>query len=203
MSNDTVTEKLVKALQRLTDAANSAAWTYNISLMDESIAEANEALALVENARSSLTIANAEIEKLREERDQYADMCTRFSRERSPDGMEELAADRDRHFERANTAESQVEKFKARIEELLAGDLAALEETNALKLSLNDHINRVAELEAGLEPFAAVADEYDDREDDHFEVWKDAGPVRVIRSTFELRKYRLARALLQKDKNHG
>lgn len=53
-----------------------------------------------------------------------------------------------------------------------------------------------AGMREALAPFAAVADEYDDRESDDFEVWKDAGPVRTIRATFKLGMYRKARAAL-------
>jgi hypothetical protein len=63
--------------------------------------------------------------------------------------------------------------------------------------SVADMAAEIARLREALEPFAAVADEYDDGEDDHFEVWVDAGPERTIRSTFELRKYRRARAALK------
>lgn len=44
-----------------------------------------------------------------------------------------------------------------------------------------------------LKPFADVADEYHDSEDDHLEVWMDAGPQRLIRASFELGMYRKAR----------
>lgn len=47
-----------------------------------------------------------------------------------------------------------------------------------------------------LEPFAAIADEYDEREDDEFEVWRDAGPEKSIRASFKLALYRAARAAL-------
>lgn len=47
-----------------------------------------------------------------------------------------------------------------------------------------------------LKPFAAVADEYDEGEDDAYEVWQDAGPVRLIRASFRLGLYRMARAAL-------
>jgi hypothetical protein len=58
-----------------------------------------------------------------------------------------------------------------------------------------------------LKPFAAVADEYDEGEDDTFEVWQDAGPQRLIRASFALRNYRRARDLYQKlaklENQHG
>lgn len=44
-----------------------------------------------------------------------------------------------------------------------------------------------------LKPFADVADEYHDSDDDHHEVWMDAGPQRLIRASFELALYRKAR----------
>jgi len=53
-----------------------------------------------------------------------------------------------------------------------------------------------ARLMEALAPFAAVADEYDDGEDDSFEVWQDAGPIRNIRSTFYLKMFRRARSAL-------
>ncbi len=46
--------------------------------------------------------------------------------------------------------------------------------------------------------FASVADEYDDSEDDSFEVWQDAGPVRNIRQSFRLEHYRRARQALSR-----
>jgi hypothetical protein len=55
---------------------------------------------------------------------------------------------------------------------------------------------RVAELAEALEPFAEVADEYDDSDDDHHEVWIDAGPEKVIRAAFSLRNFRRARTAL-------
>jgi hypothetical protein len=58
----------------------------------------------------------------------------------------------------------------------------------------------IERLREGLKPFAEVADHYDDREDDDFEVWVDAGPERIIRASFVLRLYRRARsALIAKD----
>jgi len=51
-------------------------------------------------------------------------------------------------------------------------------------------------LREALEPFAKVADEYHDSEDDSFEVWQDAGPIRTIRASFKLENYRRARAAL-------
>ena len=56
----------------------------------------------------------------------------------------------------------------------------------------------VEALREALEPFAAVADEYDDREDDTFEVWMDAGPVMVrdIREALRLSAFRRARQAL-------
>jgi Rad3-related DNA helicase len=53
---------------------------------------------------------------------------------------------------------------------------------------------RVRELEAGLRPFATIADEYTDQEDDDFQVWKDFD---VLGATLPLRIFRRARALLQ------
>jgi hypothetical protein len=53
-----------------------------------------------------------------------------------------------------------------------------------------------ARLREALEPFAAVADEYDDSDDDHHEVWMDAGPQRLIRASFRLELYRRARQAL-------
>lgn len=49
-----------------------------------------------------------------------------------------------------------------------------------------------------LEPFAEAADEYDPREDDTFEVWKDAGPLKVngVGAAFKLGNLRAARARL-------
>ena len=52
-------------------------------------------------------------------------------------------------------------------------------------------------LREALEPFAKVADEYCDSEDDSFEVWQDAGPIRTIRASFRLENYRHARAALK------
>lgn len=49
-------------------------------------------------------------------------------------------------------------------------------------------------MEEALKPFADVADEYDDSDDDHHEVWVDAGPQRVIRGSFKLEHYRRARS---------
>lgn len=56
----------------------------------------------------------------------------------------------------------------------------------------------VEALREALEPFAAVANEYDDREDDTFEVWMDAGPVMVrdIREALRLSAFRRARQAL-------
>lgn len=52
-------------------------------------------------------------------------------------------------------------------------------------------------LREALEPFAKVADIYDDREDDEFEVWVDAGPVRMLEAgTFKLKHFRRARQAL-------
>lgn len=51
-----------------------------------------------------------------------------------------------------------------------------------------------------LKPFAAVADEYSDQEDDSFEVWIDAGPEKIINASFRLRMYRTARAALASQK---
>lgn len=55
----------------------------------------------------------------------------------------------------------------------------------------------VLRLRAALAPFAAVADEFDEREDDNHEVWIDAGPERLIREAFRLRMFRAARTSLQ------
>lgn len=56
--------------------------------------------------------------------------------------------------------------------------------------------DKLAEAVAALEPFAKVADEYHDSEDDSFEVWMDAGPQRLIRASFRLEYYRRARTAL-------
>lgn len=55
----------------------------------------------------------------------------------------------------------------------------------------------IAALREALEPFAAVANEYDDAEDDDFEVWRDAGPERAVRASFKLDNYRRARKALE------
>lgn len=47
-----------------------------------------------------------------------------------------------------------------------------------------------------LEPFAKVADEYDEAEDDDFEVWHDAFMNEILRASFKLGHYRKARDLL-------
>ena len=54
----------------------------------------------------------------------------------------------------------------------------------------------VEALVKALTPFAAVADEYDDREEDSYEVWRDAGPEQLIRESFRLELYRKARSAL-------
>lgn len=54
------------------------------------------------------------------------------------------------------------------------------------------------EVREALTFFASVADEYDDSEDDSFEVWQDAGPVRNIRQSFRLEHYRRARQALSR-----
>lgn len=46
------------------------------------------------------------------------------------------------------------------------------------------------------QPFADVADEYHDSDFDTHEVWIDAGPQALIRSSFELRKYRAVRSAI-------
>ena len=74
------------------------------------------------------------------------------------------------------------------------GIATGIEMTEARALVAEAEVRRK---DAALEPFAAVADEYHDSDDDHHEVWMDAGPQRLIRSTFELRKFRAARAALQ------
>lgn len=60
-----------------------------------------------------------------------------------------------------------------------------------------DQADEIARLKAALKPFAEVADEYDDRESDLHEVWVDAGPEKLIRSTFYLKMFRAARAALR------
>ena len=56
--------------------------------------------------------------------------------------------------------------------------------------------SRIADLEQALEPFATIANQYSDSEDDEFEIWRDFHPmVRELRIT--LGKFRKARAVLE------
>lgn len=61
----------------------------------------------------------------------------------------------------------------------------------------------VERLRVALKPFADVADEYADQEADSFEVWKDAGPERLIRASFRLGLYRAARSVYRAALNGG
>lgn len=61
----------------------------------------------------------------------------------------------------------------------------------------------VERLRVALKPFADVADEYADQESDSFEVWKDAGPERLIRASFRLGLYRAARSVYRAALNGG
>lgn len=74
--------------------------------------------------------------------------------------------------------------------------MGKMTETTAHELAMNALRERIERLEEALKPFAAVADEYSDSEDDDFEVWVDAGPIKLIRYTFRLDMYRAARAAL-------
>jgi hypothetical protein len=67
---------------------------------------------------------------------------------------------------------------------------------NARTLAPLHEVEVLEAMRSALEPFAAIADEYDDSDDDAHEVWIDAGPEKVIRGSFALRNYRLARAAL-------
>ena len=73
----------------------------------------------------------------------------------------------------------------------LANDFAA--HASPLRTRIAELEGALAEAREALEPFAEVADCYDDREDDSFEVWVDAGPERIIRASFKLAHYRQAR----------
>ncbi|MDX3941301.1 hypothetical protein QYP06_19700 [Pseudomonas aeruginosa] len=66
---------------------------------------------------------------------------------------------------------------------------------DSLKLRLADALARVAELETALEPFAAVADAYDDSEDDDHEPYTDMGCDDRLRLT--LGQHRAARIALE------
>ncbi|HFX0496997.1 hypothetical protein [Pseudomonas aeruginosa] len=66
---------------------------------------------------------------------------------------------------------------------------------DSLKLRLADALARVAELETALEPFAAVADAYDDSEDDDHEPYTDMGCDDSLRLT--LGQHRAGRIALE------
>lgn len=68
--------------------------------------------------------------------------------------------------------------------------LAAKPGTRLWAYWLSEHLSIMQE---ALKPFAEVADQYDDTDDDDHEVWMDAGPERVIRGSFKLENYRRAR----------
>lgn len=119
---------------------------------------------------------------------------------------------------RAESAESSLAAANAEIEKLRA-DLQRFKDERGYVVGHNDGFDcakeqlaeykivatltaRLADLEAGLKPFADIADLYDDSEDDGFGVWDDSYEAEV-RSCLRLRNFRRARALLQKDKNHG
>ena len=66
-----------------------------------------------------------------------------------------------------------------------------------MRSPLHQHRASRADVAEVLAPFAAVADEYDDAEDDEYEVWKDAGPWKVVRASFTLKHFRAARAAIR------
>ena len=55
----------------------------------------------------------------------------------------------------------------------------------------------LVEAEAVIKPFADIAEEYSDQEDDDFEVWKDFD---VLGATLPLRIFRAARSYLERNK---
>lgn len=54
----------------------------------------------------------------------------------------------------------------------------------------------IGRLRAALKPFAELADEYSEREDASFQVWKDFNPLGAMKR-LTLAKFRSARAVLQ------
>ena len=80
----------------------------------------------------------------------------------------------------------------------IANERAA--EASSQKATISSQSERIAELEAALrekdkalKPFAAIADDYADQEDDDFQVWRDFD---VLGASLPLRHFRRARAAL-------
>ena len=55
----------------------------------------------------------------------------------------------------------------------------------------------IESLVAALEPLAEIANQYDDAEDDEWEVWRDGPVIPAMRSNLELRHFRRARTALE------
>lgn len=112
-----------------------------------------------------------------------------------PDTLQTLTAENARLRERVEAAEKERKEAAVFGADVLHEALIA---TEAL-LAARQTIERLTE---ALRPFSAVADEYDDREDDAFEVWRDCHEP-VTRAMTALRNFRRARAVLSDEETKG
>jgi hypothetical protein len=87
-----------------------------------------------------------------------------------------------------SAAQSSIQRAERERDELMKAGIDLMDQRDRLEAQLE-------EARKVLEPFAEVAGEYSDQEDDSHEVWKDAGPDKIIQGSFELRHFRAARSL--------
>lgn len=97
-------------------------------------------------------------------------------------------------------AAAEIDRLTTRLAEAEEASAEFMAEMGRMADTIEADRARIAELEAVLGPFAAVADAFDDREDDDFETWRDCHQPE-IKEASKLRHFRRARAALRKEKS--
>jgi hypothetical protein len=97
------------------------------------------------------------------------------------------------------SAEARAEKWKSACMEAREGCNQRSATIRSLRSKRETAEARADRLEKALEPFAAVADEFSDAEDDTFEVWRDFN-IPEIREASKLKHFRRARTLTGKER---